>query len=666
METRAVTGRRSRRFGFGPAHLALAVLAGCGGGGGHSGPSVSGRGFAPSSGPGDAQNFFPAAVGNEWAMNYTASVDGSGSVSGLTTLTVAQPRIVLGTSATVLQQSDSRGGGGYESYYSIRPGGITYLGNDDPSDSVTPYLVPQPFLLFPPEVGPVSTVAAWNVPFGTDQLGNALTLDTVQSYEVVQFEALDLFCGSYTAALKHVMTISGTVTDAALHLSIPIASRETSWFAPGAGIVKHETSVTVDGITTGTAAETRGYRVDGVRHGVGKASTVFSLLAPDDGQVSPPEGVQAVASDGTNFLVAARKVTGSFGQYLSRWVVQRVDADGNLVGASVDLGPPLPVYDTYNERKAAIVFDGVEYIVVYEQDQLSAGPGYRVALVAVRVSTDGVLIGAPVTVAIANDQLQTALEPVLAFDGTRCLVCFVRRNSSDLTRTSGVFVSPATGEVDGPEFGISAESGYQSSPALAFDGTQYLVAWNQASWGSQPHGVVAARVSTGGVVLDPNGILAHAVSADPALACDGGNFLLLWSDHRMQPVGLFSNVFGNRISPSGQLLDGDATTGGFAVTSSVGRMEVGMALAHFDDSYLVVWLSSSSPGVYEGLYGRRISSAGQPLGAGEGVLLTEWGFQPHARIATASGSALLTWKDETETAVIQHTVRAATMHPRGP
>jgi len=648
------------------AILTLAFLPGCGGGG-SSGPAVSGRGFAPSTGPGDVEHYFPTAVGNQWSMNYTATIEGGQSLSGVIEVEISAPKTVLGVSATVLSQTDSHGNGATsESYYATSPGGVTCLGNNEGADTTTPYLVPYPSLLFPAEIGVVSTLHAVGLPAGTDPYGNPLTMETWQTIENVQYEPLDTWAGAFPSTLKQQTSISGSVSDAALNVTIPFSGSETRWLAPGAGIVRQVNSVTVDVITTGSDAQVRGYQVDGVRHGVGKASTVFSLLAPDDGYVSPPEGVQAVASDGTNFLVAARNVTGSFGQYFSRWVVQCVAADGSLIGASVDLGPPLPVYDTYNEREAAIVFDGVEYIVVYEQDQLSPGPGYRVALMAVRVSTDGVVLGAPATVAPSSEPLPVALEPVLAFDGTRCLVCFVRRYPSGLQRVSGVFVSPTTGAADGPEFGISSADGYQSSPALAFDGAQYLAAWNQAAWAGQPHGVVAARIGMSGVVLDPGGILAHGVSTNPALACDGGNFLLLWSDSRMQPGGLFSNVYANRVSPAGQLLDGDAATGGFAVTTSRGRAEVGLALAHFDDSYMVVWLSSSSPGVYEGLYGRRVSSAGEPLGAGEGVLLTGWGFQPHARIATASGSALLTWKDETASAVIQHTVRAATLHPRGP
>jgi hypothetical protein len=644
-----------------PSRLAwtlLALLPACGGGGGSSGPSVTGRGFAPNTGPGDVEHYFPDAVGNEWSLNYTASADGAGSVTGITTLSITEPLVVHGESATVLRQSDSRSAGVLDSYYSMRPGGITYLGDDDPADTITPYLVPQPFLLFPAGVGEVSTVTGRHLPFGTDQLGNPLWLETTQTCAVAQFEPLDLFCGSYPAALKHVTTMSGSVTDAALHITIPISSTETIWFAPGAGIVKHETSITVDTITTGSSAETRGYKVDGARHGVGKTETAFEHLVPDD-FVTPPEGVPALAGDGTNFLVAARKVIGSSGQYLSRWVVQRISADGSLVGGSVDLGPPLPVYDAFNQRKAAVVFDGVEYIVVYEQDEPSPDWYYRVSLMAVRVSTEGVVLGPPEVVAASSDAQKMALEPALAFDGTRCLLCFVR--------TYGVFLSPSTGAADGPEFPIGVLGPAQSTPALAFDGAHYLAVWNQQPWWDATGGLVGARVGVDGTVLDPAWIQVCAAQTDPAaLACDGGNFLVLWTDHRAQPGGLFSNVYGNRIAPNGQLLDGDAQTGGFAVTSSVGRAEVNLALGRFDGGYLAVWLSSSSPGVYEGLYGRRLSSAGQPLGPGEGTLLTYWGFQTHVSLAAGSQSSLLTWMDETGTTAAQHVVRTVGLHPRAP
>jgi hypothetical protein len=644
----------------------LALLPACGGGGGSSGPSVVGRGFAPNTGPGDVQHLFPDAVGNEWSMNYVATVEGGGSATGITTLTIAVPQVVHGTSATVLQQSDSQSTSVFESYYSLRPGGITYLGNDDPSDAVTPYLVPQPFLLFPAAVGPVSSVTGQHLPFGSDQLGNALTIDTTQSYEVAQFEPLDLFCGSFPAALKHVTTISGSVTDAALHVTLPISSSETIWFAPGAGIVKHATSITVDTITTGSTAETRGYEVDGARHGVGQLETVFEHLVPDD-YVTPPEGVPALASDGTNFLVAARKVTGVYGLYLSRWVVQRIAADGSLMGGSVDLGSPLSVFDNFNQRKAAVVFDGVEYIVVYEQDEQSPDSYYRVSLMAVRVSTAGVVLGAPQVVAAASDAQKMATEPALSFDGTRCLVCFVRLEPQDHFRTYGVFLSPSTGTADGPEFPIGVLGPAQSAPALAFDGAHYLAIWNQQPWWDSTGGLVGARVGLDGSVLDPAWIQVCTAQTDPAaLACDGGNFLVVWTDHRAQPGGLFSNVYANRISPEGQLLDGDAQTGGFAVTSSIGRMESNLALAGFDGGYIAVWLSSSSPGVYEGLYGRRLSSAGEPLGPGDGTLLSYWGFQTHVRLAAGSQSSLLTWMNETDTTGATHTVKAVGLHPRGP
>ena len=649
------------------AIFTLASLPACGGGGGSSsGPSVSGRGFAPHTGPGDVENYFPNAVGNEWSSNYTASSPGMEDVTGQLAITIAEPRPMMGVSATVFSETDSRVLGAYENYYGVSPGGVTSLGNNSAADSVTPNLVPFACMLFPVGLGTISTLDAQRIQLGSDQFGNPLTLDAVQVVENVQYETLETWAGTFPGTIQQITSISGTVHDAAMHIDVPYNGSEVRWFAPGAGVVRQANSVTVDTLSTSSDTALRGYKVNGVRHGVGVMQTAFSGLVPGD-FVSPPEGIPALASDGTNFLVVSRKVTGTWGQYLARWVVQRVSADGSLIGGSIDLDPPQPVYVPNNRRKAAVVFDGVEYIVVYEQDLQSPDSHYRVALMSARVSSAGVVLGEPRVVAAVSDAQRTATEPVLAFDGTRCLLCYVRMEPLDYFRTYGVFLSPSTGEADGPAFALGTMGPAQSSPALAFDGAHYLAVWNQQSWWDSTGGLVGARIGMDGTLLDPAWIVVHSAQTDPpAIGCDGGNFLVLWSDHRAQPGGLFSNVYGNRISPNGQLLDGDASTGGFAVTGSVGRMEVGLALAHFDDSYLVVWLSSSSPGVYEGIYGRRLSNAGDPIGPAEGTLLTQFGFQTGARLAAGSASALLTFVDESQSTGATHSVQTLSLHPRGP
>src|SRR5256885_16748949 len=60
-------------------YLGSLLLFGCGGGGGGYGggggggggsPTVTGKGFAPSTGPGDTAGYFPVASGDQWQVNY--------------------------------------------------------------------------------------------------------------------------------------------------------------------------------------------------------------------------------------------------------------------------------------------------------------------------------------------------------------------------------------------------------------------------------------------------------------------------------------------------------------------------------------------------------------------------------------------------------------------
>jgi hypothetical protein len=409
---------------------------------------------------------------------------------------------------------------------------------------------------------------------------------------------------------------------------------------PGVGLVKQSTTATVDTTTTTTIAELRGYFVDGVRRGVGAIRTVVDGLSPGGELANPPLGNPVVGSDGAGFLVVARKVTGLPGSYLSNWVAQRVAPDGAPLGDRVDLGPPTPVSDPTAGEDAAIVFDGVDYLVVHEQDEQFTRTGLASSLVAVRVSPQGAVVGSPSAVVPATVAHPSASEPALAFDGARCLVCFVSRADDGLTGIAGVFVSPATGQADGAEFPVTTP-GDQSTPALAFNGTDYLAVWAQAQSGAQEHGVLATRISRTGAVLDADGIaLRDVTSLHPAVGTDGLNFLVLWADTRSGTA----DIYGNRISPAGQRLDGDEVTGGFALTASAGRAEFAPTVTFLDGEYVVAWMTSPSIGVYDGLHGARVSTGGAVMSPGEGgIALTQPGYQGRPVLAAASGSALLIW-----------------------
>lgn len=68
------------------------------------------------------------------------------------------------------------------------------------------------------------------------------------------------------------------------------------------------------------------------------------------------------------------------------------------------------------------------------------------------------------------------------------------------------------------------------SPAVAFDGRDWLVVWQQSYFGSG-HQIYAARVSAAGLVLDAKPfVVSGADNSDevqPAVACDGTDCLVV-------------------------------------------------------------------------------------------------------------------------------------------
>ena len=75
--------------------------------------------------------------------------------------------------------------------------------------------------------------------------------------------------------------------------------------------------------------------------------------------------------------------------------------------------------------------------------------------------------------------------------------------------------------------------GAQTEPAVASDGTDYLVVWSDYRPNGVSGHIVGARVTASGTVLDGTGIVISTgagTQRTPAVAFDGTNYLVVWSD----------------------------------------------------------------------------------------------------------------------------------------
>jgi hypothetical protein len=152
---------------------------------------------------------------------------------------------------------------------------------------------------------------------------------------------------------------------------------------------------------------------------------------------------------------------------------------------------------------------------------------------------------------------------------------------------------------------VSLSANAQNDPAVAFDGTNYLVVWSDDRAGERD--LYAARLTPGGTVLDPAGIPVGTMpgfQTEPEVTFDGNNFLAVWV-HR---AGGVSQVQGARVSPGGTLLD----PAGILIADGLGQDQSGLALTSDGTNSLVAWHSGAFD---ESIVARLVSASGTVVGS---------------------------------------------------
>ncbi|MBN2466134.1 hypothetical protein JXD38_10990 [candidate division WOR-3 bacterium] len=442
-----------------------------------------------------------------------------------------------------------------------------------------------------------------------DQTMPAIAFDGANFCVVWEDTRVDTLCDIYGARV----TPDGVVLDP---VGIPISTTEYDELTP---------AVAHDG--TGFFVAWEDYRADFVSDIYGARMTAEGLVLDTSGiPISTAANVQmmpVLAFDGTNLLVAWEdfRSISSFDVYGARVTPAGtvLEPDGFVISQAAG--------DQYS---LAAGFDGENFLVAW--GDLRSGSKYDIY--GARVTPQGTVLdldGSAITQA-ANDQYY----PVIGFDGANYLVAWEDDRGGSGYDIYGGRVTPAGAQLDPAGFLITQAANAQGSPAVAFDGTEFLVAWEDDRNGLDIYG---ARVTLDGTVLDPTGFVISQATEDQRLptACfDGSSFLVAWEDFRNDAAG---DIYAARVTPDGEVRD----LAGFAISQTA--HEQLLPAAGFDGTNsLVVWADYRDNTRFH-IYGARVTPDGTVLEPSGIPITTEPGYQYAPAIAFDSLNLLVAWQD---------------------
>ena len=230
-------------------------------------------------------------------------------------------------------------------------------------------------------------------------------------------------------------------------------------------------------------------------------------------------------------------------------------------------------------------------------------------------------------------------DPAVAFDGTNFLVVWVDWVSDSSSGVYATRVSPQGTVLDPSGIAVSTAGSEQKYPAVAFDGTNFLAVWvdNRDSGDD----VFAARVTPQGTLLDPSGIAVSTAPYDqayPAVTFDGTDFLVAWSDDwRSNPN---TDIYAARVTPQGAVLDPT----GIAVSTATGEQSV--PVITFDGvNSLVCWADTRSDPSGD-IYAARVTPAGVVLDPSGIVVSAAANGQGSPYVAFDGTNSLVAWYDD--------------------
>ena len=256
-------------------------------------------------------------------------------------------------------------------------------------------------------------------------------------------------------------------------------------------------------------------------------------------------------------------------------------------GTVLDPGGIPLVVDPGNQTVVSVGWTGSWFLLFYQD-----GTTYK----AVRVGENGSRLDTTPTV-VTGFAPWELLSSQLPFGGGVFLV-----TTSSHADSNGVYrdtyvhrLSPTGAALDAGPIDLQHAANFQSKGVAAWDGTEFMVAWGDNSQESSgdTSNIRAARVKPDGTDLDPGGFSVSSASGgqwEPSIAWNGSSFLVTWEDRRNGlPDELGAALVGIDASVSPK--------DGFILSATAPWPNL---LTWTGDGYVGFWSDSSTPAVHMG------------------------------------------------------------------
>lgn len=356
-------------------------------------------------------------------------------------------------------------------------------------------------------------------------------------------------------------------------------------------------------------------------------------------RIAKPVASPVAAFDGQNYFVVWYDYREGYEpEYRCNVYGARVTSAGQLLdNEPIDLAP----IGDY-QRNPLIAFDGLNYLVVYNDCRNDDCPEWPGDIYATRVTPTGeVLEPQGIPVAIAGGRIYP--EALEFFNGHYYLFWSTDADGAE-SEVYYTRLNPAGQVLDTMK--LTAGEYRQLLPQAAANETQMMAVWIDGRAEVSSWSIYGARFNSDGAIIDPDGFLitrSANYERKPAAAFDGTNYLVVWEDGRpADTYELFSDVYGARITPNGSLLDPT----GLAIAAATKDQEK-LQVAYTGTQFVVTWedhRDDKEANFQPDIYAARVTREGAALDP-EGVPIMNGEDEYTSPVVAGDGAdAMILWE----------------------